>query len=147
MVGGAFGEADVMARAKNTSVAGLSESGVLDAKSGKVRLLKRDEYPQDWQPGAPDARVPVWECTQQLVRALQEQGEGAAARLCHALGGKAEPARDLAYRLYSICERKGWAQEALAYNSLVIAWPEITRLASNPNIAMPHTGLFAGGEV
>lgn len=141
-----FGDADVMARAKNTSVAGIESAGVLEAKSGKVRLLKREEYPQDWNPKS-DTRVPVWECTQQLVRALQEQGEGAAARLCAALGSAAEPARDLAYRLYSICERKGWAQEALAYNSLVIAWPEISRMAANPNIAMPQIGLFAGGEL
>lgn len=139
---GAFGEADVLARGKNISVAGLSESGVLEAKAGKVRLLKREEYPADWNPKA-DARIPVWECAQQLVRALLEQGEGGAARLCHALTGKAEPARDLAYRLYSLCERKGWAQEALAYNSLVISWSEITRLAANPNITAPQTGLFA----
>jgi adenine-specific DNA methylase len=66
-----------------------------------------------------------------------------AARLCAALGAKSEPARDLAYRLYSICERKGWASEALAYNSLVVAWPEIKALSRNPNIALPDTRLSA----
>ena len=139
---GAFGNADNMARAKNTSVAGLAESGVLASGAGKVRLLKREEYPAEWNPQT-DVRKPVWECTQYLVRALQERGEGGAAQICAALGGAAEPARDLAYRLYSICERKGWAQEALAYNSLVIAWPEITQLASNPNIlgSNPQTAM------
>jgi len=137
-----FGEADVMARAKNTSVQGLHDAGVLEARAGRVRLLKREEYPADWNPQK-DARKPVWECTQQLVRALQEQGESGAARLCAELGSAAEPARDLAYRLYSICERKGWAQEALAYNSLVMAWTEITRLASSPAIHEPQAGLFA----
>jgi len=143
---GAFGDADNMARAKNTSVAGLAESGVLASGAGKVRLLKREEYPTDWDPQS-DTRKPVWEGTQYLVRALEMGGEGAAARLCKMLGGGAEPARDLAYRLYSICERKGWASEALAYNSLVIAWPEITRLASNPNILITATGLFAESEL
>jgi putative DNA methylase len=141
---GAFGEADVLARAKDTAVQALADTGLLEAKAGKVRLLKRDEYPIDWTPKAGD-RTPVWECTQQLVRALFDQGsEGTAARIVAALGSKAEPARDLAYRLYSLCERKGWAQEALAYNSLVIAWPEITKLASNPNIALPDANLFTG---
>ncbi len=146
MNAGAFGDADNMARAKNTSVAGLAEAGVLASGTGKVRLLKREEYPADWNPKA-DTRKPVWECTQYLVRALQEHGEAGAARLCAALGGAAEPARDLAYRLYSICERKKWADEALAYNSLVIAWPAITQLAASPNILQPTTGLFSESEL
>ena len=141
---GAFGQADVMARAKNTSVAGLASSGVLSSGGGKVRLLKREEYPTEWKPDT-DTRKPIWECTQQLVHALTGQGGGEekAARLCAGLGSMAEPARDLAYRLYSICERKGWAAEALAYNSLVISWPEITQLASNPNIlgGSPQTAM------
>ena len=143
---GPFGEGDVLARAKGTAVSGLAESGVLTSGVGKVRLLKREEYPADWNPLA-DTRKPVWEGTQYLVRALETGGEGAAARLCKMLGSGAEPARDLAYRLYSICERKGWASEALAYNGLVIAWPEITRLASNPNILINATGLFAESEL
>ena len=143
---GPFGEGDVLARAKGTAVSGLGEAGVLTSGAGKVRLLKREEYPADWNPQA-DTRKPVWEGTQYLVRALETGGEGAAARLCKMLGGGAEPARDLAYRLYSICERKGWASEAMAYNSLVIAWPEITRLASNPNILITTTGLFAESEL
>jgi len=141
MSASAFGDADNMARARNTSVSGLAEAGVLEAQAGKVRLLARSEYPADWDP-ATDSRKPIWECTQFLVRALQESGEGGAARLCAALGASAEPARDLAYRLYSICERKGWAQEALAYNSLVIAWPAIKEIAANPNIAPVLGGLF-----
>ena len=136
----AFGDADVMARAKNTSVSGLVESGVLEAKAGKVRLLNREEYDDDWNP-ATDARLPVWECTQRLVRALLEEGESGASILCRSLSAKAEPARDLAYRLYSICERKGWASEALAYNSLVIAWPEITRMAMNTITPEPELRL------
>ena len=99
------------------------------ARSGNVKLLSRDDMPDDWDPTA-DARATCWEATQHLIRRLQNDGELAAADLLARLGGDyGEMARDLAYRLYSICERKGWAQEALAYNSLVIAWSEISRLA------------------
>ena len=85
--------------------------------------------PEDWDPTT-DRRITVWEVTQHLIRALEQQGETGAAALVQKVGGLGEVARDLAYRLYGICERKKWAQEALAYNSLVIAWPEIVRLAS-----------------
>jgi len=122
---GPFGEADVLARAKNTSVEGLAQAGVLAARGGKVRLLRRSEYPEDWDP-LKDKRITIWECTQHLIRALESGGEGAAARLASLLGGgRSEEARALAYRLYAICERKGWAQEALAYNALVASWGEV----------------------
>ena len=131
---GPFGEADVLARAKVTSVEGLERAGVLEAKAGKVRLLKRDEYPGDWNP-AEDRRLTVWECAQHLIRALQKGGEEAAAQLANQLGGgRSEEARALAYRLFAICERKGWAQEALAYNTLVASWSEVqAKTASVPS--------------
>jgi putative DNA methylase len=125
---GLFGTAETLSKAKNTAVDGMVESGILVAKAGKVRLLPREELADDWDPGT-DRRIAVWEVTQHLIRALEHQGETAAAALVQKVGGLGEVARDLAYRLYGICERKKWAQEALAYNSLVIAWPEIVRLA------------------
>jgi putative DNA methylase len=125
---GPFGEADVLARAKNTAVRGLDEAGVLRSHAGKVRLLRRDELGDDWDP-ARDRRLTVWEVTQHLIRRLEVGGESDAAELLRRLGGLGEAARELAYRLYTICERKGWAQEALGYNGLVVAWPEIARLA------------------
>jgi len=125
---GVFGEAETLSRAKNTSVQGMVEAGILNAKAGKVRLLKREELPADWDP-ATDRRLTVWEVSQHLIRALDQKGEPAAADLLRKVGGLGETARDLAYRVYSICERKKWAQEALAYNSLVTAWPEMQRLA------------------
>lgn len=106
----------------------LEEAGIITARAGKVRLVKRDELPLDWNP-ATDKRLTVWEVTQHLIHRLDQGGESAAAALLPQLGGLAEVARDLAYRLYSTCERKKWAQEALAYNSLVVAWPELTKLA------------------
>jgi putative DNA methylase len=125
---GPYGVAETLSKAKNTAVGGLVEAGVVRARGGKVRLVKRDELPDDWDP-ARAGRLTVWEAAQHLIRTLDRQGEPAAAALLHQLGGLAETARDLAYRLYTVCERKKWAEEALAYNGLVIAWPELTRLA------------------
>lgn len=141
---GPFGVAETLSKAKNTAVTGLVEAGILEAKTGKVRLLKRDELLEDWDP-AKDKRFTVWEAAQYLIQALDQQGEQGAAALLRKLGGgHGETARDLAYRLYNICERKGWASEALAYNSLVIAWPEITKLghAAAAESYEPQTGLF-----
>jgi putative DNA methylase len=125
---GEYDDADKLSKAKNISVAGLKEAGILDSGRGKVRLLKPSEMPEHWSPEQ-DIRLTVWEIVHQLVRALEARGESAAATLVVKLGSKAETARELAYRLYTICERKKRAQEALSYNALVQSWPEITRLA------------------
>lgn len=131
---GDFGQADVLARAKNTSVEGLVRAGVLAARGGKVRLLRRDELPEDWDP-ATDGRTTVWECTQHLVRALDDGGEKQAGALMARLGsGRSEEARELAYRLYSICDRKGWSEEARAYNSLVVSWQGIQEAATRSGL-------------
>jgi putative DNA methylase len=126
---GEFGVAETLSTAKDTSVTGMIEAGILAAGRGKVRLLRPSELPKDWDPTR-DKRLTAWEMVHQLIRVLEAEGESGAAELAAKLGHEAETARELAYRLYSICERKKWAQEAIAYNSLVIAWPEIVRLAS-----------------
>jgi len=140
---GAFGMAETLSKAKNSAVNGLQEAGIIEARSGKVRLLKRNEMKTDWNP-ASGKRLTSWEVTQHLIHALDTGGETAAAELLRKLGGLGEVARDLAYRLFSICERKKWADEALAYNSLVIAWPELTRLArsARPEPAAKQAELF-----
>lgn len=126
---GEFGVAETLSRAKNTAVNGLVQAGIVVARSGKVRLVKRDELPEDWDPSS-DKRLTVWEATQHLIRALDQQGESGAADLLRKLGGAVgEMARELSYRLHKVCEKKSWSNEALAYNSLVLAWPELTRLA------------------
>lgn len=125
---GEYGVAETLSKAKNTSVSGLVEAGIVFSKSGKVRLLKPEELPSDWNP-LKDTRLTVWEVSLHLIRALQEQGEAAAAKIRAQVGAHASAARELAYRQYTLCERKKWAQEALAFNSLVISWPEIERLA------------------
>ena len=114
-------------------VNGLVEAGVLEAKAGKVRLLRREELekgqPETWDPRT-DTRLCHWEAAQHLIHRLQSGGEQAAGDLLRVLGsGIGEVARDLAYRLYTTCERKKWAQEAIHYTALVVSWPEIQKMA------------------
>jgi putative DNA methylase len=126
---GPYGDAETLSKAKNTAVSGLVEARIIEARGGKVRLLPRDDLPDDWDP-ATDRRLTVWESTQHLIRALEKDGERGAAVILRKLGaGMGESARDLAYRLYTVCDRMKWAKEALAYNSLIISWPEIASLA------------------
>jgi len=121
---GQFGSADVLARAKGTSPAGLKDSGVAESGSGNFRLLRWAEYPNDWSPEN-DSRTPVWEALHHMIRALNQDGESAAGTLLARMPASSEPIRALAYRLYTLCERKGWAEEARAYNELVTAWGPI----------------------
>lgn len=143
---GEYGVAETLSKAKNTSVAGLATSGILDSSRGKVRLLKPEELPENWDPEI-DERPTSWEIVHHLIRVLGSSGENATADLVAKLGAHAETARELAYRLYTICERKKRAAEALAYNGLVQSWPEIVRLAREER-EMPaaEPDLFNAGE-
>lgn len=122
---GPFGSAETLSRAKDASVDGLVASGIVKAGQGKVRLLRRDELPSAWDPTT-DKRLTVWEAAQYLIRTLENDGEDAAAALLARCGPQGDVARELAYRLYVVSERKGWTQEAFSYNGLVIAWPDLT---------------------
>jgi putative DNA methylase len=133
---GEYGVAEQLSKSKVTSVAGMAGAGIVESRRGKVRLLKPDELPVDWNP-ANDPRLTAWEIVHQLIRVLASGGEGAAAELAAKLGAKAEIARELAYRLYTLCERKKRAAEALAYNGLVQSWPEIVRLAQEGGKRQP----------
>ena len=130
---GKYGDADVLARAKGTSVGGLQTSGVVASSKGELRLLKWAEMPRDWQPES-DTRMPVWEALHQLIRALNQDGESAAGALLARMPAQAEPIRALAYRLYTLCERQGWAEEARAYNELVTAWSAIEQAAGEAGV-------------
>lgn len=125
---GTFGDAETLCRAKNTAIKALSSAGIVRAGAGKTRLLRVNELPSDWDPST-DKRLTVWEMVHHLVRVMDAGGETAAAELVAKLGDAADAARELAYRLYSICERKKRAAEALTYNALVQSWLEISRLA------------------
>lgn len=133
---GEFGVADVLARAKNTSVQGLVDAGILKSSRGDVRLLKPAELDANWDPST-DTRLSAWESVHQLIRALESGGEAAAAELVAKLRSKAELARELCYRLYTLCERKKRAAEALSYNGLVQSFPELERLAKEPGRKAP----------
>ena len=139
---GEYGVAEQLSKSKNTAVAAMVQAGIIASKSGQVRLLKPDELPADWDPST-DPRLSAWEIVHQLIRALESGGEGAAALLVAKLGAKAEVARELCYRLYTLCERKKRAPEALSYNGLVLSWPEIGRLASiAPTLQAEQSSLF-----
>ena len=135
-----FGDADTLARAKNTSVSALVSRGVLYAQKGVVHLLGRDEIPEDVKP----TEDMVWLMTQHLTRGMETGGIEACAKIIAPIFGSiAEKAKDLAYRLYTIAERKGWAQEAYAYNSLVVSWPDIqSRAAQMKAVQAEQISLF-----
>jgi len=114
---GPYGEAEVLATAKALSISVLDETKILQSRAGKVRLLRRDELSAEWNPSS-EHRLTVWAVTQHLIFSLDKNGETAAATLASKVGGMAETARDLAYRLYVLSERKGWAEEAWVLQQL-----------------------------
>lgn len=136
---GKFGEADTLARAKGTSVEGVKQAGVIQAGGGLVRLLKWSDYPADWNP-ATDPRLPVWEVLHQLIRLFKTDGEHGAAAVIAAVQAKADATRQLAYRLYTLCERAGWAEDARAYNEIVTSWSAIEAAAAA--VPAPTQGTF-----
>jgi putative DNA methylase len=126
---GPFGEADVLSRAKNISVETLSRLGLVNAAKGWVQLKLRENYEDGWDPRT-QSQLTAWEACQRLVWTLHENGEQETGRLARHLGGLADRARELAFRLYGIADRKGWSEEAQGYNNLVASWPEIQKAAA-----------------
>jgi putative DNA methylase len=135
---GDFGEAELLSKAKVTSVAGLQQARIIHSKAGKVRLLRPDELQSNWEP-ATDKRLSIWEMTHHLLRVYfhEKAGDMVAADLLRKLGKNSDLARDLAYQLFHISEKKKRSQEAQAYNALVLGWPEIARLARDGSNARP----------
>ena len=133
---GPAGDADSVARAKNTSLAGIEASGIGEARAGKFRLYERHELAPDWSP-IEDTRRTVWEATQYLAAAL-ERSETEAAELMNTLGGYSDRARQLAYLLYQKANDRGWASEAGAYNGLITNWPNLRTGAAT--VAAAATG-------
>jgi putative DNA methylase len=110
----------------------MKSAAIVKSGGGKVRLLGREDLDDDWDPTT-ERRLTIWQVTQYLVHAIEKGGEHSAAEMLRKLGALGESAKDLAYRLYVIAERKKWAQEALAYNMLVKSWPELTKQAAGPS--------------
>ncbi|RWE54182.1 DUF1156 domain-containing protein [Mesorhizobium sp.] len=135
MGAGPYGTADNIARGRGISVESAKHAGILDSSAGKVRILKRDELQEDWNP-AEDKHLTVWECCQQVVRALETGGEFEAAVLIRAIGPAiAENVKDLAYVIYNLCEKRKDAKEATSYNALIAVWSDLTRLAASSESA------------
>jgi putative DNA methylase len=148
-VEGDYGVAETLSKAKNTSVDGLRDAGLVSSGHGKVRLLKPAELPADWDPRA-DKRLTDWEIVHHLIRVLEDKeagSESAAAELVAKLGARAETARELCYRLYALCERKKRAADALSYNALVQSWPEIVRLAREGAQRVEQGGQLQFGDL
>lgn len=137
---GQFGEADTLARAKGTSVDGVKAAGVTESGGGKVRLLRWNDYESDWDP-TKDDRTPVWEACHQMIRRLNNSGESAAGELLAKMPEKGEAIRQLAYHLYTLCERKKWAEEARAYNELIASWHAIVAASHDVGHKGEQTGL------
>ncbi|MFZ2878163.1 MAG: hypothetical protein WA009_01375, partial [Phototrophicaceae bacterium] len=151
---GEFGTADVLARAKNTSVTSVELSGLVKAGKGKVQLTHWTEYDpgKAWNPQS-DKRPTVWEATHHLIERLNTHGEDGSAALMLVMPPEMlAEARNLAYRLYNICERKGWADHARDYNALVVSWSGIgevaaqQRAAAESGEARRQTRMFGDGE-
>lgn len=138
---GKFGDADTLARAKGTSVDGVKHAGVVYASGGIVRLLKWSDYPTDWD-AETDDRLPVWELLHQLIRVFKTDGETGAGKVLAAAQGQAEATRQLAYRLHTLCERAGWAEDARAYNEIVTSWSAIEAAATATPVEK-QTSLFS----
>lgn len=136
---GEFGVAETLSKAKDTTIQRMADSRILIAGKGKVRLLKPEELSADWDP-LTVKRLTIWEAVHHLIRVLHAGGEITTAQLVAKLGTIADTARELCYRLYTICERKKRSQEALAYNALVQSWPEIVRLSKTAATGTAVTG-------
>ncbi len=144
---GTFGDAELLSKAKVTSVGGLDQAGIISARAGEVRLLRPDELPADWNPSS-DRRLTTWEMTHHLLRVYfhEKAGDEATSVLLRKLGSHGEIARDLAYRLFNVCEKRKWSQEAQAYNALVLGWPEISRLAREVSQTILEQAAMFGRE-
>jgi putative DNA methylase len=135
---GEAGKANLLANAQATAVNGLAAAGILEVEGNRVRLIRPEQLPADWDPET-DRRLTVWEMTHHLLRIYyyEKKGDAATAALLRQLGAKADVARDLAYKLFTVCEKNKWSAEAQGYNALVLGWPDLTRLAQERPATAP----------
>ena len=128
---GLFGDAETLFKAKVTSVDAVTQAGIAESRAGKVRLITTDELPDKWAP-ATDKRLTVWKVAQYLIARLDYSETDAADVLRKVGRGMGDRARRLAYLLYQIADRKGWSEDAVAYNGLIQSWQHVALLAARP---------------
>ena len=126
---GPSGEAVLLSQAKNTSVDGVVKAGIAESQAGKVWLRHWEVFDLDWIP-AHDDRLTDWEVAQYLMVRLEHSESTAADLLRQVDGAAADRARRLVYLLYQAADRRGRTSDAIAYNSLVLAWFDIVRQAA-----------------
>ena len=128
---GEFGIANNIALAQGIAVDSVKHAGIVESSAGKVRILRREELSEDWDP-AGDVRLTIWECLQHLVRIHENEGEEGAALLIRKLGGDtADSVKKLAYYIHGICsDKRKDADEAASYNALMAVWGDLTRMAA-----------------
>jgi putative DNA methylase len=129
----------LLANAQATAVNGLVAAGILEVEGNRVRLISPERLPADWDADS-DRRLTVWEMTHHLLRIYyhEKKGDAVTAALLHQLGAKADVARDLAYKLFTVCEKNKWSAEAQGYNALVLGWPDLTKLAQERPATPPR---------
>ncbi len=123
---GRYGDAEVLAQAKNVSVDALALSDLLTAGGGRVTLLPLDEYGPDRPLRLPD--MTAWEgCFRMAYHLNREDGEGivGSAGVARAMGSNAESVARLARVLYAYYDRKGDSPNAVIFNHLVASWEDI----------------------
>ena len=139
---GDFGQATTLARAKDSSVDGIANAGVITSGGGNVQLKSWQDYETNWDPGS-DSRIPCWELLHHLIRLMQISEIAAADILGHE---KVIPlissTKQLAYRLYTLCERKGWAEEARPYNEIITSWDAIQIAAAKSTQRQSQQQMF-----
>ena len=125
---GPFGTAETLSKGIDTSIAGLERAGVVSSRAGKVKLLSVREIPDFYDPTADD-RTSEWEICLHLAKAVAGSGRGRGGASDGGGAGRAEvdldDVKELAYLLYSIAEKKGWAETALLFNNLGTSWTDL----------------------
>lgn len=122
-----FGEADTLARSKNISVEGLARIGAVESSKGQVSLTLRESLPEF----NPDSSC-FWLLTQQAVHASETKGFDGIGRIFSQLpADKVDRIKSICYQLFSVADGNGWAQEALAYNTVIANWDATVTASSN----------------
>lgn len=131
---GKFGDADNLARARNTSVDSMEKEGIIAARAGNVQLIKPSDLSSDYDV-ATDLYVSNWEALQHLTKKLESEGIGPAGAFLREALGRSDRAvdtdlvKELAHLLFRVAEGREWTKDALSFNNLVTSWPEILDVA------------------